>query len=82
MTRARPRHSVALPPARGCIGTCTSTVLNALLERSFADVGRYEKIKKILKNQKNTPQSLWLCLSQVRRKQSGAAAADGQPAKP
>ena len=40
------------PFARGCIGTCTSTVLNALLERSFADVGRYEKIKKIPKNQK------------------------------
>ena len=27
-------------------------MLNALLERSFADVGRYEKIKKIPKNQK------------------------------
>ena len=70
------------PFARGCIGTCTSTVLNAPLERSFAAVGRYEKYVKNPKKTKITPKSLWLCLSQVRRKQSGAAAADGQPAKP
>merc|ERR1719263_321793 len=47
----RPRHSVALPPARGCIGTCTSTVLNALLERSSPprggrEVKIYKKKKK------------------------------------
>ena len=41
----RPRHSVALPPARGCIGTCTSTVLNAPLERSSPPWGGRE-VKK------------------------------------
>ena len=56
MTRARPRHSVALPPARGCIGTCTSTVLNAPLERSFAAVGRYEKYVKKSKKKQKYPQ--------------------------
>ena len=45
-----------LPPARGCIGTCTSTVLNALLERSFAAVERYEKNKK--NTNKKTPITL------------------------
>ena len=72
----------SLSPPLAVIGTCTSTVLNAPLERSFAALGGTRSKKKILKKKQNTPKSLWLCLSQVRRKQSGAAAADGQPAKP